>query len=191
MQISNQRMEGGEPVGDIRVRSSQLKGYAVPAERAASMIDEYPILAVAAAAEGESRMVGVAELRVKETDRISLAAAEGLARCGQRWLKQEDSLTVTGTGGRIAGGAEIDPSHDHRIAMSFLTLGLASQHPVRVSSAATIATSFPGFDASVAPAGRRYSARGPGRKMIIAVDGTAASGKWDAGAGLAAMGYWS
>jgi 3-phosphoshikimate 1-carboxyvinyltransferase len=147
MQISNQRMEGGEPVGDIRVRSSQLKGCAVPAERAASMIDEYPILAVAAAAaEGESRMVGVAELRVKETDRISVMA-EGLARCGVEVAETEDSLTVTGTGGRIAGGAEIDSSHDHRIAMSFLTLGLASQHPVRVSSAATIATSFPGFDA--------------------------------------------
>jgi 3-phosphoshikimate 1-carboxyvinyltransferase len=111
------------------------------------MIDEYPILAVAAAAaEGVSRMTGVAELRVKETDRISVMA-EGLARCGVEVAETEDSLTVTGTGGRIAGGAEIDSNHDHRIAMSFLTLGLASQHPVRVSSAATIATSFPGFDA--------------------------------------------
>ena len=146
IQISNQRVQGGEPVGDIRVRSSQLKGCAVPAGRAASMIDEYPILAVAAAAaEGVSQMTGVAELRVKETDRISVMA-EGLARCGVEVAETEDSLTVTGNG-KIAGGAVIDSCHDHRIAMSFLVLGLASREPVRVQSAATIATSFPGFDA--------------------------------------------
>ena len=118
--ISNERTEGGETVADLRVRHSQLHGIDVPPERAASMIDEYPILAVAATqAEGETRMRGVAELRVKETDRIGVVA-EGILAAGGTVSYDEDSMTVTGS--RIAGGMSIDLQHDHRIAMSFLTL---------------------------------------------------------------------
>ena len=142
--ITSERLEGGEPVGDIRVRSSQLTGIEVPAERAASMIDEYPILSVAAAcAEGRTFMPGVSELRVKETDRISVMA-EGLKACGVSVTETPDSLTVTGSSA-ITGGACIASQHDHRIAMSFLVLGMVSQTPVTVVDTATIATSFPGF----------------------------------------------
>lgn len=146
MQIHNQRIEGGEPVGDIEVRSSALQAVDVPPERAASMIDEYPVLCIAAAAaSGTTRMTGIAELRIKETDRISVMA-KGLARCGLEVVETKDSLSVTGAPGQIAGGVEIESCHDHRIAMSFLTLGLASRAAVSVTQASTIATSFPGFD---------------------------------------------
>ena len=142
--ITNERLEGGEPVGDVRVRSSQLTGIEVPAERAASMIDEYPILSVAAAcAEGRTFMPGVSELRVKETDRIAVMA-EGLKACGVSVTETPDSLTVTGASA-ITGGACIASQHDHRIAMSFLVLGMVSQTPITVVDTATIATSFPGF----------------------------------------------
>ena len=141
--LSNERTEGGETVADLRVRHSQLRGIDVPPERAASMIDEYPILAVAATqAEGETRMRGVAELRVKETDRIGVVA-EGILAAGGTVAYDEDSMTVTG--GKIAGGMSIDSQHDHRIAMSFLTLGMVSTAPITVTGCATIATSFPGF----------------------------------------------
>jgi 3-phosphoshikimate 1-carboxyvinyltransferase len=141
--ISNERVEGGEQVADIRVCHSQLKGIAVPAERAASMIDEYPILSVAAAvASGITTMQGVAELRVKETDRIKVMA-DGLALAGVTVAYDDDTMTVTG--GPIAGGVTIASQHDHRIAMSFLTLGMVADSPVTVTGCLTINTSFPGF----------------------------------------------
>ena len=142
--ITNERLEGGESVGDIQVRSSVLNGIEVPAERAASMIDEYPILCVAAAcAQGRTSMPGIAELRVKETDRIAVMA-KGLKACGVLVDEKSDSLTVSGQE-QIGGGASIDPQHDHRIAMSFLVLGMVSQLAVTVVDTETIATSFPDF----------------------------------------------
>jgi len=145
--ISNERTEGGEAVADLRVRHSQLHGIDVPAERAASMIDEYPILAVAATqAEGKTRMLGVAELRVKETDRIGVVA-EGILAAGGTVTYDDDSMTVTG--GTVAGGMSIDSQHDHRIAMSFLTLGMVSDQPITVTGCTTINTSFPGFAVSM------------------------------------------
>ena len=142
--ITNERLEGGEPVGDIQVRSCALNGIEVPAERAASMIDEYPILCVAAAcAQGRTSMPGIAELRVKETDRIAVMA-KGLKACGVLVDEKSDSLTVSGQE-RIVGGATIDSQHDHRIAMSFLVLGMVSQLAVTVVDTETIATSFPDF----------------------------------------------
>ena len=143
IEITNERIEGGEAVGDIRVQSSRLKGITVPAERAASMIDEYPILSVAAAcATGETHMPGVAELRVKETDRISVMA-EGLKACGVEVSETPDSMSVTGAKA-IIGGARLFSQHDHRIAMSFLVLGMVAQKPITMLDVATISTSFPG-----------------------------------------------
>lgn len=140
----NKRNSGGEEIADIRVKSSDLRGVTVPADRAPSMIDEYPVLSVAAAfAQGRTLMEGLAELRVKESDRLSAVAA-GLSANGISHEEGEDWLAVTGRKGRIGGGAVV--THlDHRIAMSFLTLGLASDDPVTVDDAGVIATSFPGF----------------------------------------------
>jgi len=143
IEIANRRTEGGEPVADIRVRHSELTGIAVPADRAASMIDEYPILSVAASvAKGKTVMQGVAELRVKETDRIKVMA-DGLAEAGVKVDYDDDSMTVTG--GPVAGGVRIASQHDHRIAMSFLTLGMVAESPISVTGCETINTSFPGF----------------------------------------------
>ncbi len=140
---SNDRIEGGEAVADLRIRHSQLKAITVPAERAASMIDEYPILSVAAAtASGTTEMLGVAELRVKETDRIKVMA-DGLAACGVTVDYDDDTIRVSTS--TITGGATLSAQHDHRIAMSFLTLGLVAKHPITVTGCATIETSFPGF----------------------------------------------
>jgi 3-phosphoshikimate 1-carboxyvinyltransferase len=140
---SNDRVEGGEAVADLRIRHSNLKGITVPAERAASMIDEYPILSVAAAnASGTTEMLGVAELRVKETDRIKVMA-DGLAACGVTVDYDDDSMRVSTS--TITGGAALSAQHDHRIAMSFLTLGLIAEKPITVTGCATIETSFPGF----------------------------------------------
>jgi len=142
--IENRREEAGEPVGDLRVRHSALKGVTVPPERAPSMIDEYPILSVVAAfADGETEMEGLAELRVKESDRLS-AMAQGLAACGIKVSEGKDSLTVTG-GKAPAGGVRIPVKLDHRIGMSFLVLGMAAQKPVEIDDAEAIGTSFPGF----------------------------------------------
>jgi len=142
--LTNHRTEGGETVADITVRSSRLKGVNVPAARAASMIDEYPVLSVAAAfAEGTTHMEGIGELRVKETDRIALME-EGLARAGATVSSTKESMTVTGSR-QIRGGITVDACHDHRIAMSFLVLGQQSEHPLSVEGTETIATSFPGF----------------------------------------------
>ncbi|RMF41239.1 MAG: 3-phosphoshikimate 1-carboxyvinyltransferase [Alphaproteobacteria bacterium] len=144
----NQREEGGEPVADIRARFSALKGVEVPPERAASMIDEFPILAaLAASAEGRTVMRGVKELRVKESDRIA-AMASGLRACGVEVAEEEDMLAVDGRGADgVPGGGRVATHLDHRIAMSFLCLGLAARRPVTVDDAAPIATSFPNFPA--------------------------------------------
>jgi len=147
VQIHNERSAGGEPVGDIEVRSSRLKGVSVPPERAASMIDEYPILAIAAAcAEGRTEMKGLDELKVKESDRLAAIVA-GLAangvphEVGDNWLVVEGS----GPGDRPRGGGLVETHMDHRIAMAFLTLGLAAREPVVVDDGRMIATSFPSF----------------------------------------------
>ena len=141
---SDDRLEGGEPVADLTVRHGPLRGVAVPAERAASMIDEFPILAaLAARAEGTTVMHGVAELRVKESDRIA-AMADGLRANGVRVEDTADSLTVHGMGA-VPGGATVATHLDHRIAMSFLVLGLVSDAPITVDDAGPIATSFPDF----------------------------------------------
>lgn len=143
--IENERVVGGEPVGDLTVRASALRGVEVPATRAPSMIDEYPILAVAAAfASGRSVMHGLGELRVKESDRLAAIIA-GLRTCGVEARDEGDSLIVEGCGGPPPGGGSVAAHHDHRIAMSFLVMGLASRSPVSVDSAGMIATSFPTF----------------------------------------------
>lgn len=145
IQIENRRQESGEPVGDLVVASSALQGVEVPAARAASMIDEYPILAVAAAgAEGRTAMHGLGELRVKESDRLA-TVARGLTACGVEVEEGADSLVVHGEGGRPPGGAAVATALDHRIAMSFLVLGLAAARPVTIDDDAPITTSFPGF----------------------------------------------
>ena len=143
--ISNVRMSSGEDVGDITARYSQLKGVVVPPERAPAMIDEYPILAVAAAfAQGETVMRGVGEMRVKESDRISLTA-NGLKACGVQVVEEPEGFVVTGTGQAPRGGGTVTTHGDHRIAMSHLILGLAAQQGVAVDEPGMIATSFPGF----------------------------------------------
>jgi 3-phosphoshikimate 1-carboxyvinyltransferase len=145
MAVLNRREEGGEPVADIRARAATLSGADIPAERAPRMIDEYPILAVAAAcARGRTVMRGLAELRVKESDRLA-AIASGLASCGARVAVDGDDLIIDGADVPPEGGALIEAQLDHRIAMAFLVLGLAARHPVRIDDAAPIATSFPGF----------------------------------------------
>ena len=147
--VENKRQQNGEDVADLIVEASALKGVTVPAARAPAMIDEYPILAVAAAfAEGETRLEGLGELRVKESDRLD-AIARGLAAAGVDVAETEDSLTIRGTGGRgtggVAGGARIEAAEDHRIAMAFLVLGAGTEPPVELDDGATIDTSFPGF----------------------------------------------
>jgi 3-phosphoshikimate 1-carboxyvinyltransferase len=145
IELLNRREEGGEPVADIRVRAGALTGAEIPAERAPRMIDEYPILAVAAAcARGRTVMRGLAELRVKESDRLA-AIATGLAACGVHVAVDGDDLIVEGAGGRPEGDALIEAQLDHRIAMAFLVLGLAAKEPVRIDDVAPIGTSFPGF----------------------------------------------
>jgi 3-phosphoshikimate 1-carboxyvinyltransferase len=138
------RDDGGEEVADLRVRTSALKGVDVPAERAPSMIDEYPILAVAASfAEGVTRMRGLKELRVKESDRLA-ATADMLRGNGVTVEIENDDLIVQGKG-RPAGGGEVKTRMDHRITMSALVMGLACENAVRIDDSAFIATSFPGF----------------------------------------------
>lgn len=144
IEVVDKRDDGGEEIGDLRVRASALKGVDVPAERAPSMIDEYPILAVAASfAEGVTRMRGLQELRVKESDRLA-ATVDMLRANGVAAEIEGDDLIVQGKG-RPAGGAEVKTHMDHRIAMSALVMGLASENPVRIDDSAFIATSFPGF----------------------------------------------
>jgi 3-phosphoshikimate 1-carboxyvinyltransferase len=138
------RTDGGEDVADLRIKASALRGVEVPAERAPSMIDEYPILAVLASfAEGTTRMRGLSELRVKESDRLA-ATADMLRVNGVEVKIEGDDLIVHGKG-RAPGGGVVATHMDHRLAMSALVMGLASDKPVGVDDAAFIATSFPGF----------------------------------------------
>jgi 3-phosphoshikimate 1-carboxyvinyltransferase len=141
--VSNRRMAGGEEVGDVTARHSTLRGVVVPPERAAAMIDEYPVLAATAAyADGATVMRGIGEMRVKESDRIALMAA-GLTACGVRVEEEPEGFTVFG--GPVRGGATVTTHGDHRIAMSHLVLGLAAEAAVTVDEPGMIATSFPGF----------------------------------------------
>jgi 3-phosphoshikimate 1-carboxyvinyltransferase len=143
IEVRNRRSSGGEEIGDLMVRHSQLKGVEVPAARAPSMIDEYPVLSVAAAfATGKTAMRGLEELRVKESDRLE-AVAQGLRANGVRYEIEGDDLIVEG--GAVPGGGTVATHMDHRIAMSFLTMGLASEKPVTVDDVAMIATSFPEY----------------------------------------------
>ena len=144
--FENEREEGGEPVADLRVKHSALKGIEVPPERAASMIDEYPILSVVASfAEGKTEMRGVKELRVKESDRID-AMARGLEANGVQVEEGPDFMIVHGQGGDVKGGGTCVTHLDHRIAMSFMVMGLATKEPVKIDDGNPIATSFPIFE---------------------------------------------
>ena len=148
IEFLNPRQEGGEPVADLRVCfSDSMQGIEVPASRAPSMIDEFPVLSVVASfAHGRTVMQGVKELRVKESDRID-AMARGLEACGVRVEEDEDTLIVHGMGpGGVPGGAVCAVHLDHRIAMSFLVCGMASKRPVSVDDASPIVTSFPKFE---------------------------------------------
>ncbi|MFW5834261.1 MAG: 3-phosphoshikimate 1-carboxyvinyltransferase, partial [Pseudomonadota bacterium] len=146
IRLSKMANLAGEAVADLEVEASGLRGIEVPPEMAPAMIDEYPILAVAAAfAEGRTLMQGIGELRVKESDRLAAMAA-GLAAAGVTVEAGSDWLAVDGRGGLAPpGGNRVDAGHDHRIAMSFAVLGLAAREPIVIDGAETIATSFPGF----------------------------------------------
>ena len=161
-----------------RVRASALKGFEVPPEWAPSMIDEYPILAVAAAfAEGRTVMRGLEELRVKESDRLAAMAA-GLKAIGVAVEELPDGLIIEGMGGAVPGGGTVATHMDHRIAMSFLVAGLATKAPVTVDDTAMIATSFPEFEGLMRGLGAALrGAWHMTQPIVIAVDGTAASGK--------------
>lgn len=158
--IVQPRDVGGEPVADLVVRHGPLTGIEVPPDDAASMIDEYPILFVAAAfAQGRTVMRGLEELRVKESDRIAVMAA-GLSACGVNVEELPDGLIITGSGGDpVPGGTVVAASLDHRIAMSFAILGLQAREPVTVDDARPIATSFPGFVAMMESLGARVASR--------------------------------
>ncbi len=157
LEYENERVEGGEPVADLRARfSPHMRGIEVPSERAASMIDEYPILSVVAAnAQGDTVMRGVKELRVKESDRID-AMATGLRANGVTVEDGPDWWIVSGCGAQaVPGGAKCASHLDHRIAMSFLILGMASKNPVSIDDGSPIATSFPIFESLMAALGAR------------------------------------
>ena len=154
--FTNVREDGGEPIADIRARHATLKGVVVPAGRAPSMIDEYPVLAaVAAFAHGDTVMHGLAELKVKESDRLAATAA-GLAANGVKATIEGDTLIVAGTGGKVPGGGVVATHLDHRIAMAFLTMGLASETPLTVDDTTMIATSFPEFVGLMETLGASY-----------------------------------
>jgi 3-phosphoshikimate 1-carboxyvinyltransferase len=153
--FQNEREQAGEPVADLRVRYSTLKGVHVPAERAPSMIDEYPVLAALAAyADGETVMEGLGELRVKESDRL-IATEKGLMACGVDSHSEHDTLYVVGGAG-VPGDATIKTHMDHRIAMAFLTLGLGAERPVAVDDISMIETSFPNFVTIMESLGARF-----------------------------------
>jgi 3-phosphoshikimate 1-carboxyvinyltransferase len=155
IEVRTPRTEGGEPVADLHVRTSTLKGVRVAPELAPSMIDEYPILAVVSAfAEGETRMEGLSELKVKESDRLAATVA-GLTACGVEARTEGDDLIVQGKG-RVSGGGRVETRMDHRIAMAFLIMGLGSAAPVTVDDVAMIATSFPGFVPLMSGLGARF-----------------------------------
>ena len=153
LEFGNPREVSGEPVADLVARASRLVGVTVPPARAPAMIDEYPALAVAAAAaEGDTRMCGLAELRVKESDRLHATAA-GLAACGVAARVEGDDLVVSGCGGAPLGGGAVAAPFDHRIAMAFLVLGVSARKAVTVEGAEAVSTSFPGFAAQMAVLG--------------------------------------
>jgi len=157
LEVAPRGRSSGEPVADITAAFGPLQAIEVPAERAPSMIDEYPILAIAAAfASGRTILHGLAELRVKECDRL-VTIIRGLRACGIEAWVEADTLLIEGIGGRAAGGACVEAEGDHRIAMSFLVLGLASRDPVAVDSATSIATSFPGFADSMRRIGANFA----------------------------------
>ncbi len=157
--IVNPRQAGGEDVGDLRVKASHLRGIRVPASRAPAMIDEYPILAIAAAfAEGTTRMEGLEELRVKESDRLA-AVESGLAANGVMTHSGRDWLEVNGGG--APGGGKVVTHMDHRIAMSFLVMGTASRIFTSIDDGSFISTSFPGFADMMNRLGARISAPEP------------------------------
>jgi 3-phosphoshikimate 1-carboxyvinyltransferase len=144
VELLDLRQQCGEPVGDLRVRGSALKGVTVPEARVPSMIDEYPILAVLSGfAEGETHMRGLSELRVKESDRLAVTAA-GLQACGVEVAVEGDDLIVMGKG-KMKGGGLVETHMDHRIAMAFLVAGLGAAEAVAVDDTSMIATSFPDF----------------------------------------------
>ena len=141
--IFNKKNNGGEETASIIAEYSQLKGITVPSKRVPSMIDEYPILSIAAScAEGKTVMDGISELRVKESDRIKIIS-NGLIKAGVKTIEKAESLTIYGS--KVVGGCSIDSELDHRIAMSFLILGLISKEPIKVLRPSTIETSFPNF----------------------------------------------
>jgi 3-phosphoshikimate 1-carboxyvinyltransferase len=161
--FANKREEGGEPVADVTVRHSRLRGLRVPRARVPSMVDEYPVLAcLAAFASGETRMEGLGELRVKESDRLAATAA-GLVANGVAAEVDGDCLIVAG-GRRVTGGGRVLTHLDHRIAMAFLILGLGADDPVTIDDAATIATSFPAFRALMEGLGATFAASERGRR---------------------------
>lgn len=181
LEFKNERIEAGEPIADIEVKATTLKGIEVPASRAPSMIDEYPILAIAAAcAEGTTIMHGLEELRVKESDRLSAIHA-GLIACGVDAKIEGDTLIVNGKGKAPKSGATVVTHYDHRIAMSFLVMGMVSEQPVTVDDARAINTSFPIFVELMNDLGSHIAHVGMGNRslppMVIAIDGLAASGK--------------
>jgi 3-phosphoshikimate 1-carboxyvinyltransferase len=152
-----QREQGGEPVADIRVKHSALRGVTVPPQRAPSMIDEYPMLAALAAyAEGDTVMQGLAELRVKESDRLAATEA-GLQACGVAAIAQGDTLTISGKQ-RVPGGVLVLTDMDHRIAMAFLVLGFGADAPVTVDDVSMIDTSFPNFISLMNGLGAQFGA---------------------------------
>lgn len=181
IEFINERIVVGEAVADIHVKYGKLKAVTVPATRAPSMIDEYPILAVAAAfAKGETAMLGLSELRVKESDRLSAILA-ALTACGVNARADGDNLYVKGESAP-KGGTTVTTNFDHRIAMAFLIMGMASKQPITVDDATAIATSFPNFSelcnslgARIAPL--RPTASSQPASIVIAIDGPAASGK--------------
>ena len=157
--FENARELNGEPVADLRAKPGRLRGVTVPAARAPSMIDEYPILAaVAAFAEGSTVMDGLAELRVKESDRLAAMVA-GLTACGVQAEARGDTLSVTGSA-EVKGGGLVATHMDHRIAMAFLVLGLAAREPVTVDDASMIATSFPEFKGLMEQLGAKFEDAG-------------------------------
>jgi 3-phosphoshikimate 1-carboxyvinyltransferase len=172
--LRNRRHVAGEPVADLVVRTARLQGVRVPAKRAPRMIDEYPILAVAAAAaRGITQLEGIGELRVKESDRLA-AIARGLTAAGIKVEEGRDSLVIHGVGGgpqgggpqggAPRGGAEITANLDHRIAMAFLVLGMIAEKPMAIDDGATIASSFPGFQALMNGLGAAIEAAGGAKK---------------------------
>lgn len=172
IKFTNKRTNCGEDIADIKIKYSKLKGVVVPPERAPSMIDEYPILSVAASfASGKTVMKGLKELRVKESDRLK-TIYDGLIENSVKAKMGDDWLEVSG--GKVAGGGLVKTHLDHRIAMSFLVMGLASEKPVSVDDASPIATSFPNFTDLITDLGGKISGR---KKLVIAIDGPAASGK--------------